>query len=104
MTLAAELTPVRMVRVTVAGVLAPVNFTDDGWKTQEEFCGRPLHENCTLPMYPAAAVTLSVSMTKPLCVTVREVEAGTIVKTELDAVVFRLIVGDVLEPYTLSPP
>ena len=38
-----------MVMVTLAVVLAPVNTTEDGWKLQVAFCGRPVQKNVTVP-------------------------------------------------------
>jgi hypothetical protein len=39
-----------MVNEALLELVLPVKATEAGWKLQEAFCGRPLHESCTVPV------------------------------------------------------
>ena len=65
-----------MVATTVCGPPVPVSVTVDGWKLQVAFCGKFVHENCNVPVYPPTEVSVRVSVTELPADTVREVVLG----------------------------
>jgi len=63
-------TPVSTVIVTLAELLLPVNVYDVGEKLHIASAGNPPHENCSVPVNPLAAVSVSASDTLPAGATV----------------------------------
>jgi len=62
--------PVCTVIVTLPGLPLPPNVIEAGWKLHVAPSGRPVHENCTVPLNPGAAEKLRTSVTLPALPTV----------------------------------
>jgi hypothetical protein len=81
------------VSVTLAGL--PLIVTGEGWKLQVAMAGRPLHENCSVPVYPFSGVMVRTSEADPPGATKIEGEANATV-TEGGGVTVRVKPWDAL--------